>query len=185
MISRAVVLISIPPGDRASSRTSPVTAMDVSTVNCWNRSQTSGVTLFLTMTDCSTPVPSRTTMNATLPDERRCVTQPRTETTRPTYSRSASIRTNDDVIDIAAVTDMVRQAIFGVDWSQRRLCVDIAPGTARLAGRSARVSPRADACALGGRDARRRATPDVAHERWSRRIESPGRLVARHSDHLD
>src|SRR5574338_440128 len=74
---------STPPGARASTRTSPVTWMDVSCVSPANRSQTSGETCDLTTTAWSVPVPSRMTMNATLPEERTWVTHPRTAVDMP------------------------------------------------------------------------------------------------------
>jgi hypothetical protein len=43
-----------------------------------------GATAFLTTTPWTTPEPSRTTTNATFPDDRTCVTHPRRVTTWPT-----------------------------------------------------------------------------------------------------
>ena len=80
MISIPQTPSSYPPGARASARTAPVTASDVSIVSAAKRSQTGAATSAFATTHCSSPVPSRSTMNATLPDERRCVAQPRTVT---------------------------------------------------------------------------------------------------------
>ena len=61
---------SNPPGARASGLTSPSTSIDVSCVSLPNRDHDSGETAFFTTTACSSPVPSRITMKATLPEER-------------------------------------------------------------------------------------------------------------------
>src|SRR5450759_4324708 len=53
--------------------------MEVSCVSLPNRSQASDETAFLTSTAWSSPVPSRITMNATLPDDRTCVAQRATD----------------------------------------------------------------------------------------------------------
>src|SRR5688500_4041108 len=124
-------------------------------------------------------------MNATLPEERRCVTQPRTEAVRPTCSRSASIRTNDDVIDVATVTGVDRPAIFGPGRSQRRVREWITRCAARRAGRGARVFAHADTRALGGRNHRRRAAAGVARYRGPGRVEPADRVIARYAHHLD
>src|SRR5687767_8752835 len=93
MSSRFVTCSSTAPGERACSRGVPVTATEHSRVSDAYRSHTGASSAFFTITHCSVPLPSRMTMNATLPDERRCVTHPRTVTVSPTWWRSADTST--------------------------------------------------------------------------------------------
>src|SRR4051812_39819356 len=65
---------------------------DVSRVSDANRSHTSAGTAVLTKTVCAMPVPSRTTANATFPEDRRWVTQPCSVTVEPTWLRSSAMR---------------------------------------------------------------------------------------------
>src|SRR6185437_5530101 len=104
MISMSLTPSSKPPGARASARTSPVTATEVSRVSCAKRSHTSGDTAFFTTTHCRSPVPSRSTRKATFPDERTVVTHPRTVTFRPVSLLNPLIRTKANVFDLAEVT---------------------------------------------------------------------------------
>src|ERR1035437_1601238 len=99
MIDRSAMPSSYPPGARASARTSPVTLSEVSCVSRAKWSHVSGATALFTSTVCRMPVPSRITMNATLPDERRWVTQPRTVTEVPAWLESSLIRTDWDIQD--------------------------------------------------------------------------------------
>ena len=84
---------SNPPGERGSSRTTPVTATLVSWVSAPERRPGASGTSFLDRTPCTVPVPSRSTRNAILPLDRVVTTQPRTVTVSPTCARSSLIRT--------------------------------------------------------------------------------------------
>jgi hypothetical protein len=88
------------------ARTTPVTATDVSMVSSPKRSQTSLGRSVFTNTTWAIPVPSRMTANATLPDERTCVTQARRRTAAPTWSGRSAIRTTavaGDDVDVEGV----------------------------------------------------------------------------------
>src|ERR1019366_4178573 len=98
MIDKSAMPSSYPPGARASARTSPVTLRQVSCVRRAKWSHVPGATALLTSTVCRMPVPSRITMKATLPEDRRCVTQPRTVTAVPAWLESSLILT--ECIDI-------------------------------------------------------------------------------------
>ena len=84
---------STPPGERGSSRTTPVTATLASWVSAPKAAQAASATSFLDRTPCTVPVPSRSTRNAILPLDRVVTTQPRTVTVSPTCARSSLIRT--------------------------------------------------------------------------------------------
>src|SRR5688572_5094137 len=95
-------VISMPTGARGSARTSPVTRTEVSRVNCWYLAHTSGVTWVFTMTACEAPLPSRSTANATFPDERRFVTHACTVTFLPTccWSSPSRVFFNDMIVTL-------------------------------------------------------------------------------------
>ena len=79
----APTVSSTPPGERGSSRTTPVRATLASWVSAPNVAQASSDTSFLDRTPCTEPVPSRSTTNAISPLDRVVTTQPRTVTVRP------------------------------------------------------------------------------------------------------
>ena len=75
---------SWPPVARASARTTPVTATEVSRVSPATRAQVASGTSRFENTACRYPEPSRRTTKAIFPLDRVVVTQPRTVTDSPT-----------------------------------------------------------------------------------------------------
>lgn len=85
------------------------------------------------------PVPSRNTTKATLPDDRTCVTQPRTVVTWPARSPSPAMRTMLNVIAVVEFTCEVRQPIHPLVRCQRYTVTCVTPPAPPLALRRGSV----------------------------------------------
>ena len=82
-----------------------MTVTEVSSVSVPKASHVASGTSFLATTHCSVPVPSRSTTNATFPDERRCITQPERVTVWPTRPGRSAMRMMGSDADIRRVTE--------------------------------------------------------------------------------